>query len=172
MKHLKYFTGRANALKEARAGLERNGVAPQHIHTFVRRNDSHRYDGLLLQTDKDHEEKKLRQGVLFWAVMFLFSSVLIQSSLLSLTEAFGLVFLVSLITLVAKFPFRGNAKKQRGKLDCVYFLVVDVDQKNSQKIHRLAMSHPDLTAQDNYSDGAALSSGWESIRANFSALFH
>lgn len=147
MKRLKFFTKHADTLKETRKELSRKGIGPQHLHVFIRENVRHRYDGLLMLADKDHEETELSATTIFYCLIFLSGTVLLYLNQLSFL-GFAVLFLVlSLVPSVTKY-IRGNKANANAKnLKNVYFLVVDVPEEDECTEQELLRDHPDLIPQ-------------------------
>lgn len=147
MKRLKFFTKHADTLKETRKELARKGIGPQHLHVFIRENVRHRYDGLLMLAEKDHEDTELSAVTIFYSILFLSGTVLLYLNQLSFLAFAGLFLLVSTVPGLLKFARAKKAEVSANSLKNVYFLVVDVPDGDERTERELLRHHPDLIPQ-------------------------
>lgn len=146
MKQLKFFTKYADTLKATQAELSKHGVEPKRLHVFVRDNVSHRYDGLILHSDKGMEERRhLSQNGLF-ALLFIGGSLALYYGQLSFVEIALAFALVSVIPYCLRFTHASRDKQQQA-LKKVYFLVVDVNEDDDSLVNDILKHHPDLLPQ-------------------------
>ncbi len=147
MKRLKFFTKHADTLKETRKELSRKGIGPQHLHVFIRENVRHRYDGLLMIADKDHEDTELSTVTLYYCLLFLGGTVLLYLNQLSFLSFAALFLALSSAPSITKYLRSKKAKVSTDSLKNVYFLVVDVPEEDERTEQELLRHHPDLIPQ-------------------------
>ncbi len=146
MKQLKFFTRRVETLKATQDELAKKGIAPEHLHIFIKDNVKNRYDGLLLQSEQELESLLLRNTIVVFVILSLFAALAVFAQWISFTAFALLVILCAVIASVLKGLGSANGVK-KDALKKVYFLVVDVDENERDVVERVAKNHPDLVAQ-------------------------
>lgn len=146
MKQLKFFTKYADTLKATQAELSKHGVEPKRLHVFVRDNVRHRYDGLILHSDKGMEQRRHLSQTGLFALLFIAASLALYYSQLTFVEIALAFALLSTLPYCLRFIQSGRDKQQQA-LKKVYFLVVDVNDDEDSVVNDIVKHHPDLLPQ-------------------------
>ncbi len=146
MKQLKFFTSQSDTMQATKAALSSLGIAPHHLRVFTRANQQHRFDGLVMQSDREKEESSLNRTAAIYAGVSLLGAFAVYSHWFAFIDFFAIVFVVSLLFFLRNLFFR-NATLPEEANEKVYFLVVEVEEENEKKVASLTEACPGLIAQ-------------------------
>ncbi len=146
MKQLKFFTSRADTLRATECALKKSGITRKRLHVFTRENTQNRYDGLILASQHREDQDALTGDVTILVSTMLVGSVGVYYDILNFTT-FGLFCIA-----VSVLPFLRRWLSSRSSLsdshiNKVYFLVVDVDDKEAQEVTSILESQSGLVTQ-------------------------
>jgi len=146
MKQLKFFTNHAKTLEATQNELARKGISPSNLHIFIKDNSKHRYDGLILLSNREQENSALDNRIFVYVLLSLLAVIALFHQWISFLGFAIVMILPAVLPFVLNGLITSTCVK-KDTLKKVYFLVIDVDEEKQDLVKSVVKNYPDLVLQ-------------------------
>lgn len=143
MKQLKFFTNQVGSLHATENALRKGGIDQHNLRVFTRPNKQRRYDGLILASQGATEQVSFSTDIVLIVFAMFAGSIALYNHLVDFS-AFAVICMAMFMLPLALSYFRSNIALHKNLDENVYFIVVNVDEKEEGTVANILNQQPGI----------------------------